>query len=114
MLTELVDLLLHSDVYLQQLVATYGPWIYGILFAIVFAETGLVVTGNVAASSVDATVTEAGTAATAGLLDVNWTFAPMDGAAPVSRTVPNPIRPPTMIFGLTTRLLSSAASGMTT
>jgi len=43
-LTQLVDLLLHSDVYLQQLVATYGIWIYGILFAIVFAETGLVVT----------------------------------------------------------------------
>ena len=42
--TTLFDLLLHADVYLQQLVATYGPWIYGILFAIVFAETGLVVT----------------------------------------------------------------------
>ena len=44
MLTQLIDLLLHADVYLQQLVATYGAWIYGILFAIVFAETGLVVT----------------------------------------------------------------------
>jgi membrane-associated protein len=43
-LTELVDLLLHVDVYLQQLVAMYGVWVYGILFAIVFAETGLVVT----------------------------------------------------------------------
>jgi membrane-associated protein len=43
-ITQLVDLLLHSDVYLQQLVTTYGTWIYGILFAIVFAETGLVVT----------------------------------------------------------------------
>jgi membrane-associated protein len=42
--TELFDLLLHADVYLQQLVATYGAWVYAILFAIVFAETGLVVT----------------------------------------------------------------------
>jgi membrane-associated protein len=42
--TELIDLLLHVDVYLQQLVATYGAWVYAILFAIVFAETGLVVT----------------------------------------------------------------------
>jgi membrane-associated protein len=42
--TALVDLLLHVDVYLQQLVATYGVWIYGILFAIIFAETGLIVT----------------------------------------------------------------------
>ena len=43
-ISELFDLLLHADVYLQQLVATYGTWIYAILFAIVFAETGLVVT----------------------------------------------------------------------
>lgn len=43
-MTEFIDLLLHVDVYLQQLVATYGTWVYAILFAIVFAETGLVVT----------------------------------------------------------------------
>jgi membrane-associated protein len=41
---DLVDLLLHSDQYLLQLVQSYGPWIHGILFLIVFAETGLVVT----------------------------------------------------------------------
>ena len=41
---DLVDLLLHSDEYLRDLVTTYGPWIYAILFVIVFAETGLVVT----------------------------------------------------------------------
>jgi membrane-associated protein len=40
----LIDLLLHSDKKLLELVATYGAWIYGILFAIVFAETGFVVT----------------------------------------------------------------------
>ena len=38
------DLLLHSDKKLLELVATYGSWVYGILFAIVFAETGFVVT----------------------------------------------------------------------
>jgi membrane-associated protein len=43
-IAELIDLLLHVDVYLQQLVAAYGAWIYGILFAIIFAETGLIVT----------------------------------------------------------------------
>jgi membrane-associated protein len=42
--TELIDLLLHVDVYLLELVANYGIWIYAILFLIVFAETGLVVT----------------------------------------------------------------------
>jgi len=40
----MLDLLLHSDQKLLQLVATYGSWVYGILFAIVFAETGFVVT----------------------------------------------------------------------
>jgi membrane-associated protein len=42
--TELLDLLLHVDTYLLDLVQTYGAWIYAILFLIVFAETGLVVT----------------------------------------------------------------------
>jgi membrane-associated protein len=42
--TELIDLLLHVDRYLLELVADYGIWIYAILFLIVFAETGLVVT----------------------------------------------------------------------
>src|SRR4051812_41744952 len=40
----MLDLLLHSDKKLLELVAAYGTWVYGILFAIVFAETGFVVT----------------------------------------------------------------------
>src|SRR5262245_61985769 len=40
----LVDLLLHSDKYLSDLVSTYGTWIYAILFVTVFAETGFIVT----------------------------------------------------------------------
>jgi membrane-associated protein len=39
-----VDFILHSDQKLLELVSTYGAWVYGILFAIVFAETGFVVT----------------------------------------------------------------------
>src|SRR4029078_6862843 len=35
---------LHADKKLLELVAAYGPWVYAILFAIVFAETGIVVT----------------------------------------------------------------------
>lgn len=38
------DFLLHSDQHLLDFVATYGTWVYGILFAIIFAETGFVVT----------------------------------------------------------------------
>ena len=40
----IVDLFLHVDRHLGELAASYGPWIYAILFAIVFAETGLVIT----------------------------------------------------------------------
>ena len=39
-----VDLVLHLDKHLDTLVANYGPWLYVILFLIVFCETGLVVT----------------------------------------------------------------------
>ena len=37
------DFLLHSDRHLLEFVRTYGLWVYALLFAIVFAETGLVV-----------------------------------------------------------------------
>jgi membrane-associated protein len=39
-----IDFILHVDQYLIEIVRQYGTWVYGILFAIVFAETGLVVT----------------------------------------------------------------------
>ena len=39
-----VDLILHVDAHLLELVAEYGTWIYLILFVVVFCETGLVVT----------------------------------------------------------------------
>jgi membrane-associated protein len=40
----LLDFILHSDAHLLEFVRTYGAWVYGLLFAIVFAETGFVVT----------------------------------------------------------------------
>jgi len=43
-LTTLFDVALHLDRHLQGLVATYGAWVYLILFLIIFCETGLVVT----------------------------------------------------------------------
>jgi membrane-associated protein len=39
-----VDLVLHLDDHLAELLEQYGVWIYAILFLIIFAETGLVVT----------------------------------------------------------------------
>jgi len=41
---DVVDFVLHSDRHLLEFVRAYGSWVYGLLFAIVFAETGFVVT----------------------------------------------------------------------
>jgi membrane-associated protein len=38
------DLLRHLDDHLAALIQQYGPWVYAILFLIIFCETGLVVT----------------------------------------------------------------------
>ena len=40
----IIDFILHIDQHLTELAAQYGVWIYGILFLIIFCETGLVVT----------------------------------------------------------------------
>ena len=44
LLAQFIDIVLHLDKHLAVLVAQYGVWIYALLFAIVFCETGLVVT----------------------------------------------------------------------
>lgn len=44
LLQTMFDFILHIDVHLAAMVATYGIWIYAILFLIVFCEIGLVVT----------------------------------------------------------------------
>ena len=41
---QIFDLFLHLDVHLSTVIQNYGVWTYGILFAIIFCETGLVVT----------------------------------------------------------------------
>jgi membrane-associated protein len=44
LIKKLIDIVLHLDKYLKDLVPEYGVWIYLILFLIIFCETGLVVT----------------------------------------------------------------------
>ncbi len=39
-----IDFILHINDHMAVMVETYGTWVYGILFLIVFAETGLIVT----------------------------------------------------------------------
>jgi membrane-associated protein len=44
LLKSLLDLFLHLDKHLDTVIQTYGTWTYGLLFLILFLETGLVVT----------------------------------------------------------------------
>jgi membrane-associated protein len=39
----LVDFILHVDKHLETFVSNYGTWVYALLFAIIFVETGVVV-----------------------------------------------------------------------
>jgi membrane-associated protein len=43
LITFLIDFILHVDQHLQAFVQAYGPWVYALLFLIIFTETGVVV-----------------------------------------------------------------------
>ena len=64
----LADLVLHLDVHLLQLVRDYGAWSYAVLFAIIFSETGFVVTPFLPGDSL---LFVAGAIAAGGALDVH-------------------------------------------
>jgi membrane-associated protein len=64
---QFVDLFLHLDTHLGQVISQYGTWTYLILFLIVFCETGLVVTPILPGDSL---LFAAGTFAALGDLDV--------------------------------------------
>ena len=83
-MAELLDLLLHVDVYLLDLVANYGVWVYAILFLIIFAETGLIVTPFLPGDSL---LFAAGALAATGALDVRLLFVLLAGAAILGNTV---------------------------
>jgi membrane-associated protein len=63
---QLIDFILKIDDHLFELTATYGGWVYGIIFLIVFAETGLVITPFLPGDSL---LFAAGTLCGAGLLN---------------------------------------------
>ncbi|MBM4203163.1 MAG: DedA family protein [Gammaproteobacteria bacterium] len=64
---ELIDLLMNVDEHLTEWIAAYGIVVYGILFAIIFAETGLVVMPFLPGDSL---LFAAGALAAAGSLDI--------------------------------------------
>jgi membrane-associated protein len=63
----LIEIFLHFDRHLAEFVASYGVWVYALLFAIIFAETGLVVTPFLPGDSL---LFAAGTLAATGLLNL--------------------------------------------
>ena len=44
LLHQILDIVLHLDVHLNEWATTLGPWLYVLLFVVIFCETGLVVT----------------------------------------------------------------------
>lgn len=79
-----MELILHLDEYLNQIVSTYGALTYGILFAIVFAETGLVVTPFLPGDSL---LFAAGAIASLGSLNVGLVVLLLISAAVIGDTV---------------------------
>lgn len=84
LIAQLVDFVLHIDKYLGEIIADYGTWTYVILFAIVFMETGLVVTPFLPGDSL---LFAAGAFAATGALDVWVLFVLLAAAAIVGDTV---------------------------
>lgn len=73
-----IDHILHLNVYLPELVQAYGPYIYGILFAVIFCETGLVVTPILPGDSLLFTV---GALSAASQLNVMFAWVLLTAAA---------------------------------
>jgi membrane-associated protein len=74
----LIDLFLHLDRHLAELVNGYGVWIYALLFVTVFAETGLVVTPVLPGDSL---LFATGALAATGALDVRVAAVLLPAAA---------------------------------
>ena len=68
LLATFLDIVLHLDRHLVALVQEYGLWVYAILFAIIFSETGFVVTPFLPGDSL---LFVAGAVAASGAMDVN-------------------------------------------
>jgi membrane-associated protein len=84
LLKKFVDLFLHLDTHLSQVIAQYGTGTYLILFLIVFCETGLVVTPFLPGDSL---LFAAGTFAALGQLDLWLMMLLLAGAAVLGDTV---------------------------
>jgi membrane-associated protein len=84
LLRSVIDLFLHLDQHLSGVIAAYGVWTHLILFLIVFAETGLVVTPFLPGDSL---LFAAGTFAALGSLDLGLVVVLLIAAAILGDTV---------------------------
>lgn len=80
----LIDLFLHVDKYLVTIVEQYAALTYGILFLVVFCETGLVVTPFLPGDSLLFAV---GALSVSGALHIGWMFLILLAAAVLGDTV---------------------------
>lgn len=81
---EILDFILHIDEHLANIIALFGPWMYIVLFAIIFAETGLVITPFLPGDSLLFAI---GTLAGGGLLNIWTAYAVLTIAAILGDTV---------------------------
>ena len=65
----LLDIVLHLDAHLLALVQQYGIWVYGILFLIIFCETGLVIAPFLPGDSL---LFVTGALSGMGVLELHW------------------------------------------
>jgi membrane-associated protein len=81
LITWFIDLVLHLDRHLSDLVAQYHFWVYAILFVIIFCETGLVVTPFLPGDSLLFAAGALAAIDSSGTLNAVWLWLLLIGAA---------------------------------